>query len=100
MSETYNLEANPFQAALVRMAETQLTADAAGMVLNYFRGVEGQPAGAFFAHLMRAFAHADEHNFARLREAFPDVGAAMWLAQYSPEGIDLLRLHAEDSSVS
>lgn len=63
----------------------------ANQVLHYFRSTEGFPAGSFTEHLIQTMARADSINLAKLTAVFPDLGRAVYLAQYDPEGIAILR---------
>jgi len=45
----------------------------------------------FQRHLIRAIAHADHDNKARLAEQFPDYVAAVFAVQLDPDGIDRLK---------
>ncbi|PVC73511.1 hypothetical protein [Streptomyces sp. CS081A] len=71
-----------------------ITPEAANHVLfHYGRG--GYQAGSFTTHLLCAFATADEQNFFRLSEAFPEYGAAVAAIQYDPKGVTNLTIIAQ-----
>lgn len=67
-----------------------IPAETAQHVLWQF-GHGGYPAGTFTQHLLSAMAAADPTNFARLAGAFPEIGAAVDLAQNHRDGIAQLQ---------
>lgn len=74
---------------MARSAPT-ISPTVANHVLFIF-GEGGYQAGSFTTRLLATFLAADTQNFARLRTAFPDYGAALDTAQNDSNGIVKLR---------
>lgn len=64
-------------------------------VLHYFGHPQGWEPGSFTRRLLTTIAHADHVNQARLALGFPELVAAMQIAQYEVGGIDRLLKLAE-----
>lgn len=82
-----------FQLDAVRAAALEATTDRdwAHAVLSFF-GVPGAiPPGDFRRDLIRAAARADTYNLIRLAQGFPELAAAVQLAQQREDGIARLR---------
>ncbi|MFR9796577.1 hypothetical protein ACL02U_11835 [Streptomyces sp. MS06] len=67
-----------------------IPADVAAHVLSHF-GRGGYPAGDWAESLISLIDRADMANRARLANAFPDYGAAIYLAKYDEDGITTLQ---------
>lgn len=73
---------------------TQISSETANHVLAHF-GRGGYEAGTFTQHLLSAISAADPANQARLALGFPELVAAVQLAQYEFDGIDRLQQIAQ-----
>lgn len=76
-----------------------ITPETANHVLFHF-GRGGYQPGSFTTHLLSAFATADEVNFHRLADAFPEYGAAVAAIQYDPQGVTTLQAIASGKAAA
>lgn len=75
-----------------------ISAETANHVLWHF-GRGGYRPGDFTVHLMLAWNHADPPNQKRLAAGFPELCAAMNLANYTEDGVMRLRAIANGETV-
>ncbi|HCA85492.1 MAG TPA: hypothetical protein DEQ61_08365 [Streptomyces sp.] len=68
-----------------------IPAETARHVLWQYGADGGYAPGTFTQHLLSAFATADLINKAKLGIVFPELGAAVHLAEYDRDGINKLR---------
>jgi hypothetical protein len=71
--------------------EPTVTRETAGHVLWYFEQPGGMRPGAFTQHLIAAIESADRKNEAILKEAYPELSAAVDLARHDEDGIAKLQ---------
>lgn len=67
----------------------------ANQVLHHFDHTAGYPGGSFREHLIEAAISADLDNLELLRLGFPAVVGSVYLAKFTPGGLDVLREIAE-----
>lgn len=66
---------------------------AAHVLWQFDRG--GYQPGTFTQHLLSALGAADEDNFCRLADAFPEYAAAVAAIKYDPDGVAILQKAAK-----
>jgi hypothetical protein len=76
------------------MSKPTINAETANHVLWHF-GRGGYRPGDFTVNLMHAWNTADPANAAKLATAFPELCAALTLANYTEDGVMELRRIAE-----
>lgn len=72
-----------------------IPAQTARHVLWQYGAEGGWQPGSFTQHLLSAFGAADPTHHHRLATAFPDYGAAAWMAKHDRDGLQKLRQIAE-----
>lgn len=77
---------------------TEISTETANHVLWHF-GRGGYRPGDFTVHLMLAWNHADPTNQKRLAASFPELCAALNLANYTEDGVMQLRAIASGSAL-
>jgi hypothetical protein len=75
-----------------------ITREMAGHVLWHFEQPGRMRPGAFTRHLIAAIESADRKNEAILKQAYPELSAAVDLARRNEDGIDELQQIARGAS--